>query len=323
MSDERDANDPSSPDVHRSTRVDLGDDLLQEKTVVLPANPLGDPATGVQANLLLTEESAQGKQGTESVSDLLESAKILVNEGFVEDAKKTLRQILILEPAHVGARQFLAKIQKQELEQIIEDKEVYRPALRKDPVQLVEPDDVETVLRQLDQDLQLGIISDHTGIQVSSQLSLFESPELLDEFCVQLEKTLVGSSAQDWIDLGIGFLEMEFYSIAIRLFTGACQAHARDKDLKLSANTLLAFSLILAGRPFEATTKIQPMLYDSDLKEENKVELFYLMGRIYELMKKFELTLDFYHQVIAIDPYYRDVDLRAKRIGKLNSKYKV
>jgi hypothetical protein len=140
----------------------------------------------------------------------------------------------------------------------------------------------------------------------------------MSSFCSRIEQDLSQSPIQDWIDLGIAFLEMDLYEIAVRLFSGACRRIEpdvqSDSEVALSATCLLALSLILVGRPFDAISKIQPLLGDVNIRKEQKAELFYLMGRTYESMKKFLLAVQFYRQVIEIDAQYRDVDRRIRQI---------
>jgi tetratricopeptide (TPR) repeat protein len=312
MSDEKRS---ASSDNQGGTRVDLGDDLLQEKTAMLPRGMHGVPQSASEADSIRHSDSIQVEAPTESSSDLIESARILVNEGLMDDAKKALHRVLISDPGNVAASQLLASIQVLELKQILGGEEIRRPFGKNKDAKHLEVD-VDVVLQQLDEDLSLGIFEENPALLSAGQLSLFQNPELLDDFCIQLEKKLIGSSVQDWIDMGIGFLEMEFYTIAVRLLSGACRQLNSDSleaiDLRLSATCLLAFSLILAGRPFEAAASIQPMLYDVEIRNENKVELLYLMGRSYELMKKINLALTYYDQVIAIEPNYRDVNRRIR-----------
>ena len=315
-----DENNPSSSDSDGGTRVDLGDDLLQEKTVMISGvvpSKRDAPAT----NPFLEPEGEKAEDSPGSIADLIQSAKILTNEGLVDDAKKTLHQVLIADPGNAVAKQLLVEIQELELKQIIEGAETRRPFGRRQETSLPEVD-VEALMRQLDQDLNLGIFSDAIPAAHAGQLSLFYSNELLQDFCLRLERQLVGATTQDWIDLGIGFLEMELYLVAIHLFAGAWKRldpeAPETAEVLLSATCLLAFSLILAGRPFEAVARIQPLLRDVEIKRENKAELIYLMGRTYESMKKYDLAQNFYKQVLEIDARYRDVDLRLQKLGKID-----
>lgn len=90
-----------TPDDAFKTRVDLGDDLLQAverakpviKKDVVPDGPLDIP-------------------------DALKSAQILLTEGFVAEAKKTLRRILT-RPLNVTAKTRLQKIFDEEVKKLL------------------------------------------------------------------------------------------------------------------------------------------------------------------------------------------------------------
>ena len=106
-----DVNTPPSLD---ETKIDLGEDLV-EKTRMLPIlnRPKGSssesPVDLVQKSIPTTPET---------IEDRLQTAKILINEGFLEEAKKQLHQILIAHPGNSFAQRFLEDIQKIELKTI-------------------------------------------------------------------------------------------------------------------------------------------------------------------------------------------------------------
>jgi tetratricopeptide (TPR) repeat protein len=301
------------------THVDLGDDLLEKTAIIaFSKEPEVVPKPdNVQQGVL--ESSID--QPT-SVEDALHSAKILVNEGFLEDAKKVLRKILVKDSGNALARKHLEEIHQLELKQIFGDTESRRPYRKK--VEINPPtQDAEEVMRQLDEDLNLGVFSVKSlgasdPMATADQLSLFQDPRLIAEFCDRLEKDLIHADPQDWIDLGVAFLEMDLFAIAARLFSGAGKkidlSDLNQNSLRMSVNCLLALTLILAGRPYEAISKIQPLLGDLSVPSEQKVELFYLMGRTYESMKRPTMAFQFYQKVMEIDPHYRDVDLRIRKI---------
>src|SRR4051794_40327574 len=90
-----------NPNASEATRVDLGDDLL------IPATP---PAMGGPEGGAAEEHSSD---------DQYQSARILINEGFTEDAKKLLRKILITDPHHVAARNSLGEILNREMQDLL------------------------------------------------------------------------------------------------------------------------------------------------------------------------------------------------------------
>ncbi len=302
MIDEQD----SSFEAADATRVDLGDDLL-EKTAVIPGIRKHSEKNALAPAMKPAVNPAELQGG---VADLFQSAKILVSEGLTEEAKRVLRQILIADAGNANARKLLDQIHEIELKQIFSEEEIHRPFRRKSDPVLVEYDS-EWVIRQLDEDLKLGMRVP------MDQLTLFQDPELMNSFISKLEKDLSTASIQDWIDLGIAFLEMELYSIAVRLFMGASrhldQSISSGSEICLSINGLLALSLILADRPLEAVSRIQPLLRDAEIKLENKIELFYLMGRTYECMNKRDLAFQYYKQVLKTDPHYRDTEQRLRK----------
>jgi len=202
--------DQTSNDTRNETRIDLGDDLL-EKTAILNAP---DNISNREIDPVL--KSLNIKAVTlENLDDILTSAKILQGENLFEDAKKLLHQILILSPDHPEAKKLLNEIHDTELQQIFgkSTPPPSRPPINSDHF------DPDVLIHHLDQDLGLGIFNE-TKIQLN-QFSLIQNPEELNAYCDQLEQDLGQSPAQDWIDLGIGFLEIDLYSVASRLFAGA------------------------------------------------------------------------------------------------------
>lgn len=332
-----DSRAPSSDDSDSSaTRVDLGDDLLKDTTVIFQRDAL-------------SQESAASPKG--EVDDLLQSAKILVSEGLLEEAKKVLRQILIHHPLSSIAQQTLEEIQGLELKQIFRGSDVLRSYSQNAEQRLPQQEwggvDSEALMRQLDHDLDLGIFKDRRSSQRSSQgfgkqgvssekdqevgskdyessNFLLWNEERVSAYVQLLEKSLAGGSARDWIDLGIAFLEMDLYEISVRLFMGACRkvnpSSPEAGEVTLSATCLLALALVKSDRPFEALSRIQPLLQDVEIKSENKVELFYLMARTYESLKKFDFAHQCYRRIMDIDPKYRDTLQRLRSWTKAKVK---
>jgi tetratricopeptide (TPR) repeat protein len=292
MDDEKKASTAAPVD---STRIDLGEDLL-EKTARLSFNSV---------------EPTDVHFGLEKVPDRLESAKILIREGFADDAKKILHKVLILDPGNAMASQTLNEIHELELKQIFGSGEARRRVFEPKAADFLSDVDSEVLMRKLDQDLDLGL---------SRPFSLFDDQDQLDSYCTRIENDLSRAQAlpQDWIDLGIGFLEMDLYSISTRLFEGACrklESNSSEPDKKiLSSSCLLALSQILAGKPFEAVSCLQPLVRDSGFERGGHLEIFYLLGRAYELMGRLDLGAYYYQQVAKVDPVYRDIDHRLKGV---------
>ncbi|MCM2321651.1 MAG: hypothetical protein NDJ90_00135 [Oligoflexia bacterium] len=303
---------PQGSESAEGTRVDLGDDLL-EFTRTLQRPPEKGAVAPDEPAALETEEFVRIR--VEEIGDQLQSAKILLNEGFPEEAKKVLRRILLADPKHAPTRKLLADIHELELKQIFGETR-QRPSFggaKAEPV--LSGADADDVLRTLDHDLELGIFSETAGRAVAPFNLVPGSPELR-EYAENLEGELKDLSAQDRIDLGVAFLEMGLPELAIRQFKAAISLRLRESPEPdtpfLAATALLAHACIQAGQPFEATMIIQGVLQDSDVPLTQKLEFFYQMGRACEAMRKTEVAADWYDQARAIDPHHRDLQTRPR-----------
>jgi tetratricopeptide (TPR) repeat protein len=297
------------------TRIDLGDDLI-EKTAMLqfphadrPTSP-GHDAAPVQVEPPLTADQ---------VPDQIESARILIGEGILEEAKRILRRILLFSASNSEARKLLDEIHESELKQIFGETENPRRRISRRALENQPQIRAEDVMRELDRDLRLGLFAEDGSESSAIELSLFNDREALEVFGDQMDRDFSSSPSTERMDLGIAFLEMGLYTLAVRHFRAAAsrlkfEDIEASQDLLLSATGLLAYALILGGRAFDATIALQPLLSDSELKAERKLDLIYLMGRAQECLDKRELAAQWYGQAAEIEPHYRDVHERLRAL---------
>lgn len=279
------------------TRVDLGEDLL-EKTARLPGVPAPEPSP-----VALSPEKSKNL----SPDDQVESAKILIAEGLHDEAKRILRQVLMTGVNHGPTRKLLEELHELELKQIFSGQEPRRRGpLSRRGARLPEIDS-EQVLKKLDGDLRLGVFA-------VAGLSLFtDSPEQMHAFSRQLEREMESSGVQDRVDLGIGFFEMGLFDVAARLFESVMLEGGADA---LEGSCLFAYSKICEGQAYDAIYALQGVLNDVEINRDGKVEIFYLLGRSYELLANVPQALGWYAQAMAIDPFYRDTRDRERRLRK-------
>jgi len=289
------------------TRVDLGEDLLER--AVAPA-----PHTAEQP----TEERLPEITDLE---DSLQSAQIYLNEGFLDEAKRLYRAILRIEPRHPVALTKLEEIQETELRSIFHEEQPRRYGRDRrqaaaDPGAV----DSEWVMRQLDKDLQLGIFEPSAASEPQvAEMSLFADKAALEAYAARLEEELAEASAQDRMDIGIAFLEMGLFELAARQFETLRQAIPREDEdrapIRRASISLLAYTLIRAGRPFEAMLDIEEVLGDPEITPAEKLEFYYLMGRANEKLSRREAAAAWYGKSARLDPGYRDVRDRLKRVS--------
>ncbi len=309
-----DSKKPSSQGT-REVVVDLGDDLLEDSPAI--SHPSLESTARAPVDAQVSDSFTSQKV---DVVELLESAEILRKEGFPRDAKKVLHQVLIRHPGHLRAQTLLADLQNAELKEILEDRDPVRSA-RISRDFFSEEEDPDALLRKLDQELQLGLfrVLDHSEAILPEGYEDSGS-ELSENLIREVEQKCSGLSVSDLTDLGIGFLEMELSQVATYLFTRASLEldpdHPEGQLLSRSIIGLLALSLLHQGRAYEAFFHLQPLVSDFEIRNEDKLELFYLLGRAYELMNKNSLAFEFYLQVWSIDPQYRDVERRLRKKSK-------
>jgi tetratricopeptide (TPR) repeat protein len=148
-------------------------------------------------------------------------------------------------------------------------------------------------------------------------LSLFRDERAMEEFGAKMDREFASCHHAERIDIGIAFLEMGLYGLAIRHFRAAADQLSREEGPeitaeRLSAAGLLGYALIAGGRALDATLAMQSLINDSDITPEGKLDLVYLMGRAYEALGKREVALLWYRRAAGIDPHYRDLDERLK-----------
>jgi hypothetical protein len=250
-----------------------------------------------------------------TLTDSIENVRILIGEGFLKDAKKILYHMLREDAHNSSVLQILTDIQKIEIQNVFNHSIVNIT----DPVENIPQEkcaDLSILLHQLDEKYQLGVASTHDP----------ESGQDCVALCRQLETHLVtcDASDMDWIDLGIAFLEMELFPAAEYFFQFVCrriqfrlvalEGSVCDESTLISPSCLLAWTLILLGRGYDAVSRLQPLLMNVDIRPEDQIELLYLIGRGYETARDLIPARRYYQQVVQLNPNYRDVVFRLKMI---------
>ena len=318
MTTDSSGSDESYDPTLNSTRIDLGDDLL-EKTATAAGTLRGrriDDGPPGKTRLPDVESMPPVPADEDSTEEQLKSAKILFGEGLIDEAKRILRQVLIRDPGNAFAKKMLGDIHHRELRQIFGG-----PAIRRNVYRQEEPAgedlsavDSADIMFKLDQELSLGFFAEDGAETAVSELSIFQDSAGLEGFAVRVERELRGSSLEDRIDLGVAFLEMGLHALAVRQFRHALKR--ADRPLMYSAAALLAYALVLSGHPFDASLVLQPLIKDLEVPLRERLEYFYLMGRAQEMLRRLDAAAEWYLKVREFDAFYRDIEERLRRIGR-------
>ncbi len=270
----------------KNTRTDLGDDLLETRKISRAS------------------ERSELVENPESVSELLINAKILMSEGLLEDAKKTLRRVLRMDPPNLSARARLEEIQGIEIKKILGSAEGTAGGfVHQKNKPATKADDADLVCAALERDL---------GPSPTVEEKFFNSDEERSHFMRRIEVACNGAGAQDRLDLGIGMLEMEFYDAAIALFRAA----SRDESLARKSRALLATAWVAQGKGFEAMIEIEGLIADQSITPEEKVDFGYLAGRAQEILGNAGSAVRWYRATLQIEPHYRDAAERLEKLSK-------
>ena len=265
------------------TRIDLGDDLI-EKTAFISGHELAKE---------VPSSSSPALEAT------IQNARILLNEGFSEEAKKILRHLLLQDRNDVEAQKLLEEIHASELKQMFAPgersarKSFVNPAIDESALRV----DSDQILRALDQEFDLGICP---GEKTKSGV-VFKQ--------LELEVSGVGATSRDRLDLAISFLEMDLYAHAAQLLKSVIRAGEYPEV----AISLLAYCHLMNEEPFETIEVLQPFLNDMDIAERDKVEFYYLMARANQALGKKPEALGWYRQTTQVEPSYRDCEERIKQ----------
>lgn len=221
-----------------------------------------------------------------SPQDEVESAKILFQEGLVDEAKKTLFRVLSSVQNFSPAQKLLNEIQAKELEEIFKSSDgnamksgtpqasIDRRAKARTPT-------LETVLAELEEDLGFSIED-----KLQSPTSGVFSP-------------LFGMSDRQRLDIAVGYFEMQCYEDALR--------ELRLVPATISVRMLIAKCLAAQGKLEESKLTLSSMLHSEELELFEKTALFYEYASIAYATGDIALARSYFEKILIMDPNYKDV----------------
>lgn len=228
-----------------------------------------------------------------------EDARILFNEGLIDEAKKRLFRVLIRVPRYPPAIALLKKIEAAELKKILAP----GPDLTRSVSvnQGLLEDESETVIQELELALDLG-----SDLDRERGKQEFFLPNHALNYTQKL-------------DLAVAYLEMGCFSDALRELK---QAEREIRNLKsfldstgIAIVALTVRCLLSLDRAFEAKVYLAPVLQEPDLRHDDKLLLYYEAGCIEEDLNQLESAHDWFQRVLEMDPFFKDVAHRIRYLG--------
>ncbi|MBU6153489.1 MAG: hypothetical protein KGP28_04225 [Bdellovibrionales bacterium] len=223
----------------------------------------------------------------------VESAKILFQEGLLEEAKRILHRVLISHPSFGRAKRLLQEIRNSELDLLLNRSTSSSP----DRFRIEDP---EAILRKLGSDL--GILVDREAGSIDPKRENWShSPPL---------------QPRERFDLAVAFFEMDCFRDAVRELEEALRQVRLENsildELGISMVALQAESLICMEEAFEAKMFLAPILNESEISHELKLPLYYLAARSEEMLGARIEAKAWLEKVMEIDPLFRDANFRIR-----------
>ena len=289
----------------KDNKPDLGDDLIEATASF--SNSIAQPQK-------ITSKEFGPSQGIKKITDphdSLKSAEILFSENLIEDAKKELHQLIIQFPDFLPAKKKLKELHELELKNIFSHKSQTQRR-HQNLIFTQVPSDSVNALEKLDRDLNLNLMN------LNLEKDFFKSEGNLKKFTNKLIKEQADSSLQNFIDLGIGFYEMEFYEVALTLFQWVKRKTQLGSELKIkiSSRYLECISLISLGRYFDASLEANSGINDLEMDEDEKTHFMYLLGVTHEKLGKIESALAIAERIYTINPFYRDIGQKIETLKR-------
>ncbi len=232
---------PKESLVEEGTRVDLGDDLLAVSVEGAPSRLI--PASA---------------RAPASARDDLDSARILMDEGLLEDARRALFRVLRNEPGNRLALGLLEQIRTTEIRSILKpDSRAQAAHARAHADQAAPHRDPEQIIAQLELDWHLELGPSESERLVARQwISQGLGPE---------------SSLQERMDWAVALVQLGLPDLGVEVLEACGQLHASP-----SATALHARASLESGRPEAARALAEQALRDPDFPKDLRDEMGYL-----------------------------------------------
>jgi tetratricopeptide (TPR) repeat protein len=242
---------------------------------------------------------------TIELEEVLEEAEFFASRGLYDDARTIITEQLALHPRHVLLIERLAELDAQE------------EAAREASGPREQPRGAPTLDRSFDIAASLDAIENLEASGSMSGAGAFaeasqqiDVEEVFAAFKEGVAKQVSEDDGQSHYDLGVAYKEMGLLDDAIREFEVA----ARDPKRDCVCRSMVGFIQTERGKIPEAIEAFQKGLAAGIKTSEQEMVLCFEIGACYESMNKTKDALTYFQRVAKVDPTYREVDDRIRRL---------
>ncbi len=239
-------------------------------------------------------------RGAVELEDALEEAEFFASRGLYDDARAVLTEQLARAPNH--------------------------PLLVE---RMTELDTTEQTAHQSSGTRQMPLGGEDRSFDIAASLDALESleapsvreavesqvdvEEVFAKFKEGVEKIISVDDAQSHYDLGVAYKEMDRIADSIREFAVA----ARDPKRTCVCESMIGTIYMERGEIGKAVEAFQRGLDASQKTRDQEVVIAFELGNAYEQKKMHKDAITAYKRVQRIEPTYRDVEERIRRLEQL------
>ncbi|MEZ4395358.1 MAG: tetratricopeptide repeat protein [Candidatus Krumholzibacteriia bacterium] len=134
--------------------------------------------------------------------------------------------------------------------------------------------------------------------------------EVLGEFKRRMKEQMGSMAPEERYQLGVSYMEMGLFEEALEEFEHTLE----HKVLGQKTREWMARCLLELERPREIVLLLQTRLDAETYPHKSMVELYYLLGEAYEMLKAWDLALDAFTKVYQLDSEFRDVQAKLAKL---------
>ncbi|MGZ3710705.1 MAG: hypothetical protein ACXVBE_03075, partial [Bdellovibrionota bacterium] len=260
--------------------IDMGDDLLDGATRILLA-----PSTSSATQNLLKEIQQDISKAEEAAPDpsmMLRKAERFIAKRNYYLARKALRHAQAL-----GADEELVKKRLGEIRRLELPNSLYQ-AISSDEGNRERSSDI---LERLEQEFEIS--EDESA-----------NKEIENSIEAKLETIFKENDPRTILDFGVGLHEMGLYKQAEIVFARIVEDHP---DFSFDAYYLAAVSKFSRKDYAGAVSILKKLSIDGDKTEQEKIQIYYALGELFEKMSQSDRSKEFFRKVAELDANYRNI----------------
>jgi pilus assembly protein FimV len=140
----------------------------------------------------------------------------------------------------------------------------------------------------------------------------YRAEDVLSEFKKGVERVVEKEDSATHFDLGIAYKEMGLIEDAMCEFEIA----SHDAKRRISALSLIGLCHVEKDQYSDAISYFKKALNEPSILDQEKIGLFYEIGRAFEMQKDLTQALAFYQQVQQRDAQFRDIGARVEYLKR-------